>query len=101
MKIIAWGSIAIAAIVFTVGGLYFAGPESVQHAMRDTKANLVGTHRIAYVINPYTNQEIRTFEDTGMRFDRREDGGRTLWLGDSDRKVDINRVPIVIIEDQP
>ena len=62
-------------------------PNSVKQSIYDTKADLVGTHRIARIYSPETATLVETYEDDAMRFEVVGERGMRIWLGDAKKKV--------------
>lgn len=90
--------LGLAGLVFLVGLILWALPESIQKVIYDKKADYVGTDRVATVYSPFHMEPLKTYADPDMRYDQ-ELTGWTIWLGSINRKVGVSPAAIVIVED--
>lgn len=87
----------LAGILVLVSVLFMFSMESVQQGMYDTKADLIGTHRIASVYNE-TGVQVSSYEDKEMRFELVGERSVRIWMGDVNKKVMVINMGVTIAD---
>lgn len=88
------GFFGVLAILLLV---LIGGTETVQQKVYDTKADLLGTHRVASVYDEMGNK-VATHEDKDMRFELVGERSVRLWKGDVNKKVMVVNMGVIIAD---
>ena len=87
------------AAILCFGGMLalIFGTETVQQKVYDTKADLLGTHRVVQVYDEMGNK-VATYEDDDMRFELVGERSVRLWMGDVNKKVMVINMGVTIAD---
>jgi hypothetical protein len=83
--------------LFAVGLFFIGSTETVQQKVYDTKADLLGTHRVANVYNEM-GEHVATYEDEDMRFELVGERSVRIWMGDKNKKVMVVNMGVTIAD---
>lgn len=72
--------------------------EFVQKKIFDVKADITGSNRIVTFYSQIDGTKVASFEDKDMRYETKQNGSISLWLGSKSKKVESNMN--YIIEDK-
>ena len=90
-KLIAGSIVAFVLVI----GIMFMSAENVQQKIYDTKADLLGTPRIAQVYDEMGNN-VAQYEDSDMRFELVGERSVRIWMGDKNKKVMVINMGVTI-----